>query len=286
MQTKKVLVTGSSGMLGSQFISLMQEHYLASPLLAGTDISDNSSITKALNDASPDVVIHAAAFTDVDGCQQDPDKCHRINVLGTENIVNYCVSNNVKMVYISSTGIYGDSKEINYSEDDEPIPTTIHHASKLKSEIIIRNMLTDYLILRVGWLYGGSINQRNNFVYKRFLEAKNKRVIYSSSTQIGNPTNCKDVVSQACLLINNNQRGVFNCVNGGVGVTRYDYVKEIIDQFRLDCRVELASLDMFKRAAPVSCNESAINKNLDNIGLNIMPYWKTALARYIKELEL
>lgn len=285
MRNIKVLVTGSSGMLGSEFMSVMQESYLISTLPAGTDIADNPAVAKALSDAKPNIVIHTAAYTDVDGCEQDPNKCHRINVLGSENIANYCSSNNVKMVYISSTGIYGDSKEVNYSEDDDPVPSTVHHASKLKAEDIINDLLTDYLILRVGWLYGGSISQKNNFVYRRFLEAKNKNVIYSSSSQIGNPTYCNDVVKQACLLINNNQTGVFNCVNGAVGVTRYDYVKEIIDQFGLDCRVELAPSDMFKRVAPVSSNESAVNKKLDFIGLDIMPLWKVALGRYIIELR-
>ena len=285
MRNIKVLVTGSSGMLGSEFMSVMQESYLISTLPAGIDIAGNSAVVKALSDARPNIVIHTAAYTDVDGCEQDPNKAHRVNVLGSENIANYCSSNNVKMVYISSTGIYGDSKQVNYSEDDDPVPATVHHASKLKAEDIIKDLLTDYLILRVGWLYGGSISQKNNFVYKRFLEANHKSVIYSSSSQIGKPTNCNDVVKQTCLLINNNQTGVFNCVNGAVGVTRYDYVKEIIGQFGLDCRVELAPSDMFKRLAPVSSNESAVNKKLGFIGLDIMPSWQVALARYIGELK-
>ena len=87
-------------------------------------------------------------------------------------------------------------------------------------------------------------------------------------------------------MINKSQTGVFNCVNGAVGVRRYDYVKEIIEQFGLDCRVELAPSDMFKRLAPVSSNESAVNKKLGFIGLDIMPSWKDALVRYINELKL
>jgi dTDP-4-dehydrorhamnose reductase len=285
MRNIKVFVTGSSGMLGSEFMSVMQKSYLVSALPAGIDISDNSAVVKALSYARPNIVIHTAAYTDVDGCEQEPSKAHRVNVLGSENIANYCSSNNVKLVYISSTGIYGDTKEVNYSEDDTALPVTVHHASKLRAEGIITDLLTDYLILRVGWLYGGTTSQKNNFVYKRFLEANNKSVIYSSSSQTGNPTNCNDVVKQAYLLINNNQTGIFNCVNRAVGVTRYDYVKEIIDQFGLDCRVELASSDMFKRLAPVSSNESAMNKKLGFIGLDIMPFWKVSLARYINELK-
>jgi dTDP-4-dehydrorhamnose reductase len=285
MRNIKVLVTGSSGMLGSEFLHLMQESHSTSSLPAGINIADNSAVAKALSDTRPNIVIHTAAYTDVDGCELDPNKAHQVNVLGTKNIANYCSSNNVKMVFISSTGIYGDSKEANYSEDDRPDPQTVHHASKLEAEHLVASLVADHLILRVGWLYGGSISQKNNFVYKRFLEAKNTSVIYASSSQKGNPTSCQDVVRQTCLLINKCQTGVFNCVNGAVDVTRFDYVKEIIEQLGLDCRVELAPPDMFKRLAPVSSNESAVNKKLGFIGLDIMPSWKVALARYICELK-
>lgn len=286
MQNKKILITGSSGMLGSEFISSMQESYSICSLPSGIDISETLKVIKTLSDIKPNIIIHAAAYTDVDGCEQNPKKAHRVNVLGTENIANYCSINNVKLVYISSTGVYGDKKNVNYSENDKPSPQTIHHSSKLEAESLVTNLVSDYLILRVGWLYGGGINQKNNFVYKRFLEAKNTSVIYSSSSQIGNPTSCKDVVRQAFLLINKNQKGIFNCVNKACGVTRFHYVKEIIEQFGLDCRVELASSDMFQRLAPVSPNESAVNERLGLIGLDIMPFWKDALSQYIDELKL
>lgn len=286
MNNKKALVTGSSGMLGSVFAYMMKDLYQISVFPAGTDIADSQAVTKKLHEIKPDIIIHTAAYTDVDGCELNPQTANNVNVLGTKNLVHYCHSYDVKIIFISSTGLYGDGKEGNYSEVDEPSPTTVHHLAKLKAENLIVNLLSNYLILRVGWLYGGDKNHKNNFVYQRFLEAKQSKTIYADATQKGNPTSCYDVVKQAVVLLNNDQVGIFNCVNDGVNVSRYDYVKEITALFDLACKVEIAKPEFFKRVAPISCNESAVNEKLNSLGLNIMLSWKQSLSQYIDELKL
>ncbi len=86
-------------------------------------------------------------------------------------------------------------------------------------------------------------------------------------------------------MIDKNQIGVFNCVNQAENVSRYDYVKKIIELFDLNCKVKEASPDMFKRIAPVSNNESALNHNLELLKINCMGNWDDALERYIDELK-
>lgn len=286
MIKKNVLVTGSNGMLGSIFVSMMSASYSVSVCPPGFDIADTQNVGKKLKEIKPDIIFHAAAYTDVDGCELNPDKAHRVNVLGTDNLISFCREFGVKLIYISSTGVYGDKNDSQYTEKDETHPTTVHHLTKLNAESLIENTLSNYLILRVGWLYGGGIEHQNNFVYRRFLEGKDKTVIYSDDSQKGNPTNCHDVINQIVLLLKHGHCGVFNCVNDAVDVSRYVYVKEIIRLFGLNCNVEISNFDMFKRAAPVSKNESATNKKLDMLGLNIMPKWQVSLAKYIEELKV
>ena len=189
------------------------------------------------------------------------------------------------MVYFSSTGVYGNKKITPFVEDDETKPTTIHHQSKLNGEFVVSELLHDYIILRVGWLYGGQLTQKNNFVYRRFLEAHGRESIYSDPNQKGNPTCCDDVVDQTLLLLNHDHIGVFNCVNVANSTSRYDYVKEIITQLAVNCTVEKSEAGMFTRAAPVSSNESAINKNLTLSGINIMGDWKVSLSKYINKIK-
>lgn len=272
-------------MLGSIFSKFASLSYDVFTLVPNTDITNHKSVKEQLCDIRPDVVIHTAAYTDVDGCESNSIKAKLVNEKATQNIAACCEITKSKLVYISSTGVYGDTKSSAYAEDDVPRPTTIHHQSKLDGEIAIVSLLKDYLILRVGWLYGGSPDQKNNFVYKRFLEAQEHDVVYSDPFQIGNPTSCSDVVIQTLLLLEHDETGIFNCVNLGHKVSRFDYVSAIVANFSLDCVVKKAKKGEFSRAAPISRNESAINGRLESLGLNVMRDWKVALTSYIGELN-
>ena len=282
---KKILVTGVKGMLGS---CILKEFGEANIVGFGRelDITDSSNVCKVLNKENPDIIIHTAAYTNVEEGEAEVDMSYKVNSIGTQNLVNYCVDKNVMFVYVSSTGIYGTAKEDRYTEFDQVYPTTIHHKSKYEGEKIVQNHCNKYLILRTGWLYGGEKDFPKNFVYKRFLEAQNKDVVYSDNSQIGNPTYVVDLVKQIKVLLKSEQFGVFNCINEAKDVSRFDYVKKIIELFNVNAKVEIAPEGMFRRVAKVSKNESAINYKLDLLGLNVMRNWEKSLEEYIKILKL
>lgn len=281
----KILITGADGMLGSNLIKLLPFNVIGlnSKQL---DITNLKKCNEIFEREQPTIIIHTAAWTDVEQCEIEPDKAYRINTIGTQNLVNYCINKDILFIYISSTGIYGTKKDKeSYTEFDEVIPTTIHHKSKYEAEKIVQNHLSKYLILRTGWLFGGDINHTKNFVYKRYLEASKNREIYSDDSQIGNPTYIKDFVKQIEVLIEKNQFGIFNCVNEAKNISRYDYVKKIIELFKVECEVKIAPNGMFKRVAPVSNNESAENYKLNLLNLNIMNKWDISLNEYIVKLK-
>lgn len=281
---KKILITGPNGMLGSSLMSNFNSSYSVF-VDRELDITQPSQVANTLNQIEPDIIIHTAAYTNVDDCEINADKAYAINTIGTQNLVNYCIGKDVLFIYISSTGIYGTSKNENYTEFDQINPTTIHHKSKYEGEKVVQNHLDKYLILRTGWLYGGNKNHPKNFVYKRFLEATHKTTLYSDKSQIGNPTYVVDFVKQIKLLIEYQQYGTYNCVNSANNISRFDYVKKIVELFDLNCDVKIAPDEMFKRVAPVSHNESAINYKLNLLGLNIMGNWEESLAQYIQQLR-
>jgi dTDP-4-dehydrorhamnose reductase len=285
MTGKKVIITGSTGLLGSCLVNNLNFNNISGISTNDLDILNNKLLIKRLNKEKPDILIHTAAYTNVDDCEKNIDKAYKVNVIGTQNLVNYCMDKKVLFVYISSTGIYGEDKTEPYTEFDVVNPTTIHHKSKHEGEKIIQNHLKEFLIIRTGWLYGGKITQNKNFVYKRYLEAVNNKVLYSDASQIGNPTYVVDLVNQIELLILNKQYGIFNCVNTGTGVSRFDYVKKIIDLFEIISEVKIAPKGMFKRIANVSKNESAVNYKLDLLGINIMKDWQKSLAVYINKIN-
>ncbi|MEF1335843.1 sugar nucleotide-binding protein, partial [Vibrio rotiferianus] len=177
------------------------------------------------------------------------------------------------------TGVYGKWKRAPYDESDKVKPTTQHHISKHNAEKFIISNHSNYLILRVGWLFGGSIDRNKNFVANRIREIEGSNgIIYADKYQVGNPTYVRDLAIQLLLIIENRLEGVFNCVNEGVA-SRLEYIEEIVFNCNFNCKV-LAN-GSFSRLAPVSNNESAINKRLEDMGLNIMPCWKSSLKSYM-----
>lgn len=282
----KVLITGASGLLGSVLTNVLETYSLYAFSKEQFDITNFKNSKLKLHKINPDVIIHTAALTDLDYCELNPNISNVVNFLSTQNLVEYCYKTNCKMVYISSTGVYGTKYlKKNYTENDQIEPTTVHHKHKHESEILIKNKLKNFLILRTGWLYGGSILHKKNFVIKRYFEAKSKKIIYSDNSQFGNPTFALNLAKQIKVLLEKNISGTYNCVDHAKNVTRHYYVQEIIKNFDLNCQVKIGKKENFKRAAPVSHNESAYNYNLSKINLDLMDDWRVSLKAYIENIK-
>jgi dTDP-4-dehydrorhamnose reductase len=136
--------------------------------------------------------------------------------------------------------------------------------------------------VRTGWLFGGDAQAAKNFVAKRILEARmsNSGFIQSNQQQRGCPTFVEDLATRVLDLISLNACGIFNAVNSG-SASRFEYVGEIISRAELDVEVRPVAAGDFKRVAPVSDNEMAVNWRADSLGLPTMRAWQDALADYL-----
>jgi len=284
-----IAITGSSGMLGSSFIDILENKKLNFFSVSRENYNLSVPLNEVVNyfeSNKTSLIVHCAANTDVEFCETNPDNCFNDNVDLTNVLVKSCKKLNVKLVFISSTGVYGDYKNSPYKESDSTKPTTVYHQSKLEAEKIIISTLKDYLIIRTGWLFGGTQNSPKNFVINRLLEAKKSDgKIFSNSDQKGNPTYTTDVVKTILKLIESQKNGLFNCVNEGVA-SRFDYVNEILGNSNYQTLVEGISKSAFNRKANVPNNEMALNHNLSKIGLNQMPDWKISLKKYMSSFEI
>ena len=186
----KVFLTGASGILGSQIYDEL--------ITAGAEVLAFNSVTIELGDYAdveskmynfrPDVVIHAAAMTNVDLCEEEKDKAISINITGSRNMARAADAINAKIVYISSCGVYGDGKTSPHNELDATNPSTYHHFTKLQGEHGIKEYNKQFLIIRPGWLFGGTPQHKKNFVEARRKEAANASVISSAIDKVGSPT--------------------------------------------------------------------------------------------------
>jgi dTDP-4-dehydrorhamnose reductase len=280
-----ILVTGGTGLLGSEinsYFSGLTAYKLLLPSMDEFDVLNRKQVHTYISIHSPDIIIHTAAHTNLEEAEEHPDLAHRINTMGTLSICNAILGTDIKLIYISSTGIYGTGKNTPWREYEAVNPTTVHHMSKLAGERVVKNHINNYIILRTGWLFGGSLKNKKNFIHNRYKEALKHEIVYANDQQYGNPTSAFELAKQIEVLISNNIIGTFNAVNKGV-VNRLEYIARIYQDFKLPNSVKPVKGE-FKRVAKVSNNESAENYYLDLLGLNNMSHFKEPLSNYIKSI--
>lgn len=270
-------------MLGSRFALALDAAQTVSLPREVLDVTRARHLIDSVVGTSASVIINCAAHTDVEGAQTDRTPAFSTNAILPGLLAQAARETNALLVHFSSTGCYGLNREDSlapHSDFSTLDPATVHHKSKAAGENAIREAACKHLILRLGWLYGGSASHRKNFVWARIAEARRKTEMTSDPYQQGSPTNVDDVVKQTTTLIEAGITGTFNCVASGC-VSRFDYVKHIIESAKLSPRL---LPERFKRQAPVSPNEAAVNDKLDLLGLNMMPAWDVALSAYVAAL--
>lgn len=284
----RIALTGASGILG--------EALIVRAAAAGHEIIPVSrkwllGSRKELHDslAGADAVIHAAANTNVEACELDPATCYRDNLLLSEQLAEACLLTKRKLVLVSSTGVYGPRQDDPYAEYEAAEPPTHHHRAKYLAESAVLAFSRLNLVIRTGWLFGGSRLQPKNFVARRLEEAAatlqaGRTELAANPQQRGNPTFTEDVADRLLEALGRDESGVFNAVNRG-NVSRLEYVQAILDAAGLPLRAVPPVADAsFKRVAQVSHNECAVNWRFEALGYAPMPDWKNSLNRYVAAL--
>lgn len=276
---KKIFLTGSRGLLGSSILEKLckPEDFEVISLTHQQILSiETAELLKLLSDV--DWIIHCAAQTNVEQCEKEPEKCYVNNCFLTEKII-VCSNSNAKILYVSSTGLYGNHESRPYIEYDKVEPTTVHHRSKHLSEILVLNRNAENIVVRTGWLFGDLT--KNDFVSKIINQAKHSpNVMKSNSQQVGCPTYAHDVAKMCIELLQVGAYGVFNVTNSGLA-SRYDYVRHIISKTGADITVDPVTSDFFTRRAQVSDNETAMSVRLQLFGRVPLRPWEEALDEFL-----
>lgn len=281
----RVLVTGATGLLGSEILRA-----LANSGFIGTAFDRSAFLEATQSKRSSmlsgfEVVIHAAANTNVEQCEVEPERCYYDNCFLTEQVFHHARRNGVKFVFISSTGVYGRHKTEPYHEYDKVSPTTVHHHSKHISEQTVLTC-SKTLVVRTGWLFGGSFENKKNFVLNRLKEIRaTKGPIYANTTQVGTPTYARDCASALLKLIAEDCAGIYNIVNDG-RASRFDYVRRIVELSGAPFEVLPSDASIFKRHADVSENEAAISYRMRFERRHQLRPWQDALTDYMHESGL
>ena len=236
----KLLVTGAAGFLGTKVMKLLKDDFE----LIGTDMTAakgnlNMDITKkeevdfVFEKTKPDVVLHIAAMTDVDGCEFNRNIAKKINVDGTYNLIEACRKIKAKMVYLSTDFVFNGGKG-DYKEDDMPDPLSYYAVTKLDAEKLVQRSGLKYIIVRPEVLYGyngdGSERSFTTWVHDSLKQAKEIRVV---NDQFSTPTLIDDIANAIKILIQKGKEGIYH-VAGPEKLSRYDMAVKLAEVFGFD----------------------------------------------------
>jgi len=274
----RVFVTGCKGQLGRTLYAALAEHTLSGCDLPELDITGREAVGATIAGFAPDVVIHAAAWTDVDGCARDPERAYRVNALGTQNVALACAACGAAMLYVSTNEVFDGEAREPYREWDPPHPINPYARSKAAGEWFVRHLLRCFYIARTAWLYapGG-----RNFPHRIIQLADEQGALQVVTDEVGNPTYAPDLAAAIAALIRTGAYGVYHLTNAGY-CSRYDFAREIL---RLSGRehtpVEPITLAGFQRVSTPPRFAPLANTAAAALGITLRP-WQEALKEFLK----
>ena len=278
---KMVLVTGHKGQLGQALMDLLQPDFR----VAGVDL-DEMDITKAEEVAGtfylhqPDIVIHTAAMTDVDGCELDPEMAIRVNALGTQNLVIAAEEFNCVFVYLSTDYVFPGTSSKPYVECDPTGPLSWYGKSKLLGEQYVRNMLFRYFTVRTSWLVG---EKGRNFVKIILKLAREKDELTVVNDQRGCPTFASDLAHAIRELIGTPYYGTYHVTNAGE-TTWYDFAVRILQESGMKTPIRPITTGELGRPAPRPAYSVLSGVLFRQRGFTPLRPWEDALVEYLNKI--
>ena len=224
----KILIIGSNGMLGHDLVDVLDEnHDLILTTSKILDITDKQKTIDFIVDNKPDIVINSAAYTDVDGCEENQDLAFSVNGEGVRNLAIGCSEVDCPLVHVSTDYVFNGENTRPWVEDDEIGPISVYGKSKLKGEEAILEILDKFFIIRTAWLYG--YNGKN--FPKTMLElAENHSEITVVYDEVGSPTYTPDLAEAISKLIETDYYGIYHITNSE-SCSWCEFAKYIFDYF-------------------------------------------------------
>lgn len=272
MSKTSILITGAKGMLGQDLCPILEDegHDIIETDVDTLDITNIEQVENVLKSKKPDIVIHCAAYTNVDKAEEDLETTTLINVKGTENIARVCGENDIAMVYISTDYVFDGTKNEAYLPDDKTNPLSNYGLTKLQGEEAVKKFCKKYYITRTSWLYG---HHGKNFV-ETMISLADKPELNVVNDQTGCPTWTVELSNGIAKLIRDGaEYGVYHVCGSGE-TSWYGFAKEIFEQMGLKVNLKPCTTEEFPRPAKRPQHSAMNNKK-------ICRNWKVALKEYL-----
>ena len=290
----KIFVTGVCGQLGHDVVNNAAARGIEADGSAVTsapyvqlDITDKDAVDSVLNEIRPDAVIHCAAWTAVDAAEDEEnrEKVHKINALGTQFIAEAVKEIGAKMLYLSTDYVFDGKGERPWEPDDKCYaPLNVYGQSKLDGELAVSSILEKFFIVRIAWVFG--LNGKN-FIKTMINVGKTHDTVRVVNDQIGTPTYTLDLSRLLVDMILTDKYGYYHATNEGGYISWYDFCVEFYKQYGLGTKVIPVTTSEYGLSKAARPENSRLDKSkLAEAGFTPLPDWKDAVRRYLTEAEL
>jgi dTDP-4-dehydrorhamnose reductase len=274
----KILVTGAAGMLGNDVVRAAEfvNHEVVALGRSELDVTDRQAVMHTLFQERPGAVVNCAAYTNVDGAEDNLDDAMEANAEGAANVAAAAAEIGARVLYPSTDYVFDGSKGEPYVESDEPRPQSVYGQSKLAGEHETAAANPRHYVVRSAWLFGTS---GRNFVETMLSLARDHGEVLVVRDQVGCPTYTAHLADALVRLLDTEAYGVHHIASQGE-CSWYEFAQEIFAQARLEVRVMSCTADEFGRPAPRPAYSVLGTERAEAFYL---PHWKEGLASYLAE---
>lgn len=279
----RILITGAAGRLGRQLVrQLAEEHVFITTDVLGqvnisVDLTDYDACRRLVHHSAPELVLHTAAWTDVDGCARDPRRALTVNGLASAHLAALTSSLGIPMLYISSNEVFDGALGRAYTEYDQPNPINPYGYSKWYGERAIAQVNPRHYIVRTAWLFahGGG-----NFIQAILAAAGAGKPLRVVTNEVANPTYADDLAAAVARLIESERYGIYHLVNEGA-VSRWQFARGILDfAGYAETQIERISRHEWQRPSLPPEQTPLANSAGASIGIRLRP-WPEALRAFL-----
>lgn len=278
----KVLITGAGGQLGQDLQRCFDRagDDVAAADRVALDVTDAAAVDKAVSAHTPDVVVHAAAFTKVDACETRPDTAWTVNTVGAWHVARACAAAAAAMVYLSTDYVFDGTLGRPYTEFDQVNPLSLYGRTKEAGETKVRQTLEAHYIVRTSWVHGA---HGDNFAKTMLRVGRDRGAVSVVDDQTGSPTFTVDLATQIQRLVRTGMHGTYHLTNTG-HCTWFEFARAIFDA--TDTDVDLTPTDTASFGAPAHRPAFSVLDNLmaGHVGLPPMPAWQESLPRLLADI--
>jgi dTDP-4-dehydrorhamnose reductase len=275
----RILVTGAQGQLGRELQVTLADHEVVPFDLPEFDLLSAHAEQRIIN-AHPQTIIHAAAYTDVEGAEQEPEKARAINVEGTAKVARAAARTGARLMVLSTDYVFDGRKRRPYLESDAPNPLGVYARTKWEAERLALSLCSNTLVVRTAWLYG---RHGKNFVKTILRLAQERPELRVVSDQRGSPTYAGDLAQAVMKIVQTDLSGVVHAVGEG-DCTWHEFASAIVSLAGLSTPVRPITTAEANLRAPRPPYTVLANHRLAQLGI-VLPHWKDALTRFVEQVE-